>query len=147
MRIKCLIVVVLVMVTNIAFSQKNAQTANSVNSDEKAELKDTTDGVKISGYIQTEYQHFFIPKEIGGATPYFATFAGGNFVSRWSDNRFMTRRGRLKISHHTSYTEGVFSMDATRTWFCSKRYVRERNRTDFGCIKRYCRDTKSSVWI
>lgn len=105
---KSIIVFIFVMVTNIVFSQKNTQTTDSVYN-----KKDTTVGVKISGYVQTEYQHFFIPEEIGGATPYFATFAGGNFVGRWSNNRFMIRRGRIKIAHNSQNTEAVFSMDAT----------------------------------
>jgi hypothetical protein len=70
-------------------------------------------GFKISGYVQAQYQYFFIPDTIGGATPYFATFAGGNFAGRWSNNRFMIRRGRLKITHTTKFTEGALSIDAT----------------------------------
>ena len=134
MKKRCLIVVVLVMVLNIAFSQKNKQTASLDNVNETASLKDTANGVKITGYIQSEYQHFFIPEEVGGATPYFATFAGGNFVGRWSDNRFMTRRGRLKISHHSNYTEGVFSIDATERGFGVKDMYVKGTEPILGCI-------------
>ena len=97
-----LLVFILLIFVNIVFSQKEA--------------KDTlTDKGKteITGYIQAQYQYFFIPDSIGGATPYFATFAGGNFAGRWSNSRFMIRRGRLKISHTEKFAEGVLSVDAT----------------------------------
>ncbi len=103
MKRNYLIVFLMLAGVNVSFSQTESNT------------KDSTDKGKItiSGYIQAQYQYFFIPDSIGGATPYFATFAGGNFVGRWSNNRFMIRSGRLKISHNTKYTEGVFSVDAS----------------------------------
>jgi len=98
-----LIIFLLLTVIHVSFSQKDFI------------AKDSSDKgkVTISGYIQAQYQYFFIPDSIGGATPYFATFAGGNFVGRWSNNRFMIRSGRIRIAHNTKYTEGVFSIDAS----------------------------------
>jgi len=99
---------------SVTFSQNSTNENDSLKDHDRInKIYSIFKGVKISGYLQAEYQYFFIPKSIGGATPYFATFSGGNFPGRWSNNRFMIRRGRIKISHTTKYTEGAISIDAT----------------------------------
>lgn len=68
---------------------------------------------KISGYIQADYQHFFVPDSVGAVTPWFATYSGGNFTNRYTTDRFSLRRGRLKFQHQGQSHEGVMSFDVT----------------------------------
>ncbi len=69
--------------------------------------------LKISGYIQVDYQHFFVPDSVGATTPWFATYSGGNFINRFTTDRFSLRRGRLKFQHQGQSHEGVMSFDIT----------------------------------
>ncbi|KAF0152571.1 MAG: phosphate-selective porin O and P [Ignavibacteria bacterium] len=71
------------------------------------ETKATVDAlkkIKFSGYIQTQFQS----AEVDGA----ATFAGGNFAANMH-NRFMVRRGRLKLTYDNNLTNLVLQIDAT----------------------------------
>jgi len=79
----------------------------------KAQENDTIkeSKINISGYIQMDYQHFFVPDSIGATTPYFASFSGGNFVNDVTKDRFTIRRGRLKISNQGENHKGMFSID------------------------------------
>ena len=68
------------------------------------------DHIRISGYIQPQFQ--------AASSEGAAGYSGGNF-SDFSDNRFMLRRGRLRFDYLT-YTEGndpqlqfVFQFDGT----------------------------------
>lgn len=69
------------------------------------------DIVKISGYLQMDYQNFFVPDSIGATTPWFAHFSGGNFVNLQTSERFTLRRGRLKFTNEGENHKGVFSFD------------------------------------
>jgi hypothetical protein len=114
MRKNYLLCFLFIIIVNVTFSQRIEEDDDTINDHEKInKLFSVFKGFKISGFVQAQYQYFFIPDTIGGATPYFATFAGGNFAGRWSNNRFMIRRGRLKITHSTKFTEGALSIDAT----------------------------------
>ena len=71
------------------------------------ETKATVDAlkkIKLSGYIQTQFQS----AEIDGITSY----AGGNFGTG-IHNRFMVRRGRLKAMYDNDLTQFVLQIDAT----------------------------------
>lgn len=71
------------------------------------ETKATVDAlkkIKFSGYIQTQFQS----AEVDGAS----TFAGGNFTAGMH-NRFMVRRGRLKLTYDNDITNYVLQIDAT----------------------------------
>jgi len=71
------------------------------------ETKSTVDAlkkIKISGYIQTQFQS----AESDGA----ASFSGGNF-STGMHNRFMVRRGRIKFTYDNSISNLVLQLDAT----------------------------------
>lgn len=61
--------------------------------------------IAITGYLQTQFQK----AQSGGIT----SFSGGDF-SKNSDNRFMIRRGRLKIDRVDKYTSIVFQLDGTQ---------------------------------
>jgi len=74
------------------------------------EKKDST---KVNGYIQSQYQYFFIPDTVGAATNSFATFSGGNFVNRFTNNRFTIRRGRVNITYYNQRNHARFSFDLT----------------------------------
>src|SRR5690606_11853342 len=51
--------------------------------------------IKITGYLQTQFQK--------AQSPGITSFSGGDF-SKNSDNRFMIRRGRLKIDRVDTYS-------------------------------------------
>ena len=61
--------------------------------------------ITITGYLQTQFQK----AQSAGIT----SFSGGDF-SKQSDQRFMIRRGRLKIDRVDQYTSVVFQLDATQ---------------------------------
>ncbi|UIR54888.1 porin [Sphingobacterium sp. SRCM116780] len=61
--------------------------------------------IKITGYLQTQFQKVQSP----GVT----SFSGGDFSTN-ADHRFMIRRGRLKIDRVDKYTSVVFQLDATQ---------------------------------
>nr|WP_199158988.1 porin [Pedobacter sp. ASV2] len=61
--------------------------------------------IKITGYLQTQFQK--------AQSAGIASFSGGDFSAN-SDNRFMIRRGRLKIDRVDKYTSIVFQLDATQ---------------------------------
>ncbi len=61
--------------------------------------------IKITGYLQTQFQK----AQSTGVT----SFSGGDFPAN-SDNRFMIRRGRLKIDRVDKYSSIVFQLDATQ---------------------------------
>ena len=79
-----------------AFAQKNN------NSPSSYEIHD----IKITGYLQTQYQK--------AQSPGISSFSGGDFDTN-SDNRFMIRRGRLKIDRVDKFSSIVFQIDATQT--------------------------------
>jgi hypothetical protein len=71
------------------------------------ETKSTVDAlkkIKLSGYIQAQYQS----ADVDGAS----SFAGGNFAAG-IHNRFMIRRGRLKVTYDNDITNYVLQIDAT----------------------------------
>ncbi|TSA29470.1 MAG: porin [Ignavibacteriales bacterium] len=78
------------------------------------ETKATVDAlkkIKISGYIQSQFQSI----ESDGA----ATFAGGNFAAGMH-NRFMVRRGRVKFNYDNDLTQFVVQVDITEKGFATK---------------------------
>ncbi|HEX7411033.1 MAG TPA: hypothetical protein VF298_02715 [Bacteroidales bacterium] len=64
----------------------------------------TLQKLKISGYIQAQYQII--------ETPGAKSFAGGDFPAV-SDNRFMVRRGRIKFAYDSYLTKYVLQFDVT----------------------------------
>ncbi len=71
------------------------------------ETKATVDAlkkIKLSGYIQAQFQS----AEIDG----ISSFSGGNF-STGIHNRFLVRRGRLKVTYDNDITNYVVQIDAT----------------------------------
>lgn len=61
--------------------------------------------IAITGYLQTQYQRVQSP----GVT----SFSGGDWAKN-SDERFMIRRGRLKIDRADKFSSIVFQIDATQ---------------------------------
>jgi hypothetical protein len=61
--------------------------------------------IKITGYLQTQFQK--------AQSSGISSFSGGDFPAN-SDNRFMIRRGRLKIDRVDKYSSIVFQLDATQ---------------------------------
>jgi hypothetical protein len=93
-----LIAVYAILFSNQIYSQ------NSNNDSVKSVLS-------INGYIQSQYQYFFVPDSVGSTTPYFAHFAGGAFVGRFTNDRFTIRRGRVAINHGNTDYRSVLSFD------------------------------------
>jgi hypothetical protein len=72
-----------------------------------AEMKSVVDAlrkIKLTGYIQAQYQWAEAP----GAK----SFAGGDFPST-ANSRFTIRRGRLKVNYDNTLTQYVLQVDAT----------------------------------
>jgi len=61
--------------------------------------------IKITGYLQTQFQQ--------AQSAGISSFSGGDFAEN-SDNRFIIRRGRLKIDRVDKYSSIVFQLDATQ---------------------------------
>jgi hypothetical protein len=61
--------------------------------------------IKITGYFQTQFQH--------AQSQGISSFSGGDFAEN-SDNRFIIRRGRIKIDRVDKYSSIVFQIDATQ---------------------------------
>ncbi|ACF13363.1 phosphate-selective porin O and P [Chloroherpeton thalassium ATCC 35110] len=62
--------------------------------------------LKISGFIQSQYQ---VGESAGG----FSTYAGGNFDEGTRD-RFLVRRGRLRLDYSSSWSTYAFHIDVTQ---------------------------------
>lgn len=81
--------------------------SNAIGQEKESEKK----GFVFTGYVQAQYQHFFIPDTTGAATKHFAHFSGGNFVNRFTYDRFTIRRGRIALKHLGENHKAVFSFD------------------------------------
>lgn len=81
-------------------------------------IVDALKKIKISGYIQAQYQS----ADIDGA----ASFAGGNF-SAGMHQRFGVKRGRVKFNYDNDLTQYVLQIDVTEKGFATKdAYVQFR---------------------
>ncbi|MBN1462919.1 MAG: hypothetical protein JXQ69_05165 [Paludibacteraceae bacterium] len=60
--------------------------------------------LKISGYVQAQYQL--------ADTAGISSFAGGNF-GKGTNNRFMVRRGRIKLTYDNKFSKAVLQFDMT----------------------------------
>lgn len=76
----------------------NAQNNNAPSSYEAHEIA-------ITGYLQTQYQR--------AQSAGISSFSGGDFAKN-SNERFMIRRGRLKIDRADKFSSIVFQIDATQ---------------------------------
>ncbi|MBS4028808.1 MAG: hypothetical protein KGZ58_09230 [Ignavibacteriales bacterium] len=77
------------------------------------EMKNTLDAlkkIKISGYIQTQYQ---IADTEATAAYSIGNFSGGSFPS-YVNSRFQLRRGRFKINYDNDLTQYVLQVDVTQ---------------------------------
>lgn len=74
-------------------------------------IVDALKKIKISGYIQAQYQS----ADIDGA----ASFAGGNFGAGLHQ-RFGVRRGRVKFNYDNDLTQYVLQIDVTEKGFATK---------------------------
>ncbi|MEJ5992946.1 porin [Pedobacter sp. Du54] len=61
--------------------------------------------IKITGYLQTQFQK--------AQSPGISSWSGGDFDKN-ADNRFMIRRGRLKIDRVDKFSSIVFQLDGTQ---------------------------------
>ena len=67
---------------------------------------DTTfSGISISGYLQTQFQK--------AQSPGINSWSGGDFDEN-ADNRFMIRRGRVKVQRVDQFSSVVFQLDGTQ---------------------------------
>ncbi|WP_432710278.1 porin [Pedobacter sp.] len=61
--------------------------------------------LKFSGYLQTQFQH--------AQSPGISSFSGGDFDKN-SQDRFMIRRGRLKVERDDKFSNLAFQLDFTQ---------------------------------
>jgi phosphate-selective porin len=104
------------------FAQNEQDSTTTTPGEQIAEVKGSVEGInetvlemksvldalkkiKISGYIQAQFQS----AEIDGAN---SAFQGGVFPSTMH-NRFQVRRGRLKVSYDNDLSQYVLQLDAT----------------------------------
>ena len=88
------LLILLFIIPLLSFGQSN-------NSPSTYDIHD----LKITGYLQTQYQR--------AQSEGISSFSGGDF-SENSRDRFMIRRGRLKIDRVDKYSSIVFQIDATQ---------------------------------
>ena len=117
-----LTVVFAVALHGLLFAQDEQDSSTAVLSEQLSEVKGSVEGInetvlemksvldalkkiKISGYIQAQFQS----AEIDGAN---SVFQGGIFPAN-THNRFMIRRGRLKVNYDNDLTQYVLQLDAT----------------------------------
>jgi hypothetical protein len=84
--------------------KQSADTLNAKIENVKSDLE-LLKKLKISGYIQAQWQ-------LADSAGQNSLFSAGNFPKN-SDNRFMVRRGRLKLAYEGKLTNAVLQIDAT----------------------------------
>lgn len=95
------------LIAHTSFAQQTPLTATDSLALQIQKMQKDLDALKkfkISGYIQTQYQHI--------QTPGAESVVGGNFASE-SDSRFSVRRARLKTEYKNGRGEYVLQIDAT----------------------------------
>lgn len=117
-----LTIVLTLYIGGFLFAQDKQDTTTAALTEQMAEVQGAVEGInetvlsmkpvldalsriKISGYIQTQWQW----ADSNGVN---SAFQGGLFPSE-SHNRFMVRRGRLKVSYDNDYSQYVLQLDAT----------------------------------
>jgi phosphate-selective porin len=97
----------IILVFLLVFSFRlNAQDSSKIAHKEKKTEISFVDKVKITGYIQTQFQ--------AASAQGIATLAGGNFAPN-TQNRFTLRRARLKAAFSSTYTDYVIQLAASET--------------------------------
>ncbi len=97
--------------TNIATKEEVQDIKGAVEglNESFLEVKSTVDAlkkIKISGYIQAQYQ---LADQNG-----ISSFAGGNFPTS-AKSRFAVRRGRVKVNYDNTLTQYVLQIDVTQS--------------------------------
>jgi len=90
--------------TGNAIAQENAGTVSYQDFEQLQADNALAKKLKISGYVQMQYQK----ADTAGIT----SFAGGNFASG-VDNRMTVRRGRVKFAYDNEGTQAVMQFDIT----------------------------------
>ncbi|WP_026474392.1 porin [Alkaliflexus imshenetskii] len=99
--------IALYLISHPAVAQQSSLTATDSLALQIQKIQKDLDALKklkITGYIQTQYQHI--------QTPGAESMAGGNFTNE-SDSRFSVRRARLKTEYKSGSGEYVLQIDAT----------------------------------
>jgi len=116
------ILLIISLLIAVYLNTRSQDTTQTVKKEDLAEVKDALAGVnetilgmipvldalkkiKISGYIQTQYQM----AESSGV----GSYAGGNFAQNVK-SRFQVRRGRFKINYDNDLTQYVLQLDVTQ---------------------------------
>ncbi len=81
--------------------------------------------LKISGYVQSQYNHYLINDTLGATNFDYATYSGGQMVGRFSDNRFTLRRGRIGFAYEKNLAKAALQIDITERGVVAKEaYVK-----------------------
>jgi hypothetical protein len=117
------IIFIISLLVAIYLNAKSQDSSSVATKDDVAEVKGAVDGInetvlemkstldalkkiKISGYIQAQYQV--------AESASVGSYAGGNF-SQNVKSRFQVRRGRFKINYDTDLTQYVLQLDVTQS--------------------------------
>ncbi len=117
------IIFIISLLIAVYLNAKSQDSSAVATKDEVAEVKGAVDGInetvldmkstldalkkiKISGYIQSQYQ---VAESAG-----VASYAGGNFTQNVK-SRFQVRRGRFKINYDNDLTQYVLQLDVTQS--------------------------------
>jgi hypothetical protein len=93
-----------IFICGSAFAQENGGTLSWQDVEQLKEDNALAKKIKISGYVQMQYQK--------ADTAGISSFAGGNFASG-VDNRMTVRRGRVKFAYDNEGTRAVMQLDIT----------------------------------
>ncbi len=81
--------------------------------DEMKTIVDALNKIKITGYIQTQYQFGDSAAQTGTRSFEIGRFAGGAFGAN-VNSRFAVRRGRLKVAYDNNLSKYVLQFDVTQ---------------------------------
>ena len=119
-RFTIVVFFLLILITTLSLTQEIDTLATK---EELSEMKDAIEGInetmlemktvvdalkkiKVSGYIQAQYQ--------AADSPGVASYAGGNFPNNVK-SRYLVRRGRLKVNYDNDLTQYVLQIDVTQS--------------------------------
>ncbi len=97
-------VLVAISMATPALAQENVGTVNYSDVEQLQSDNLLAKKLKISGYVQTQFQK--------ADTAGIASFAGGDFASG-VDNRIAVRRGRIKVAYDNDNAQAVLQFDLT----------------------------------
>lgn len=137
---KAFLLLILLLLAGTAFAQDESTREDSTGMDDASVttgLQESIDAlttaveglrkIKITGYLQSQFQVSNGRGPLVSGDPAVGNFAGGNFPPNGT-SRFRVRRGRLKVQYDNDLTQSVLQIDATQNGVGIKdAYIRFRD--------------------